>query len=189
VHESVATEFAARVTERVQAMKIGRGTETGVAIGPLIDSGAVAKAVELVDDAVSRGATVTTGGKAIASAGTFFEPTVVTNVAAGSAILAEEIFGPVLAIATFKTEDEAVDMANDTEYGLASYVFTKDLARGQRLIETLNTGMMGLNVGVMSNASAPFGGVKMSGIGREGGDEGIFEYLSVKYTMTPNPHL
>lgn len=189
VHESVATEFAAKVTERVQAMKIGRGTEAGVAIGPLIDSGAVAKAVELVDDAVSRGATVTTGGKAIASAGTFFEPTVVTNVAAGSAILAEEIFGPVLAIATFKTEEEAVDMANDTEYGLASYVFTKDLARGQRLIETLNTGMMGLNVGVMSNASAPFGGVKMSGIGREGGDEGIFEYLSVKYTMTPNPHL
>jgi succinate-semialdehyde dehydrogenase/glutarate-semialdehyde dehydrogenase len=189
VHEAVAAEFTAKVTERVKAMRIGRGTETGVSIGPLIDSGAVAKAVELVGDAVERGAEVTTGGNAIAGAGTFFEPTVVTNVVPGSSILTEEIFGPVLAISTFKTEQQAVDMANDTEYGLASYVFTKDLARGQRLIETLNTGMMGLNVGVMSNASAPFGGVKMSGIGREGGDEGIFEYLSVKYTMTPNPHL
>jgi succinate-semialdehyde dehydrogenase/glutarate-semialdehyde dehydrogenase len=187
VHESVAKEFTARVTARVDQMKIGRGTEEGVAIGPLIDSAAVAKASELIQDAVGRGAVVTSGGKAIAGAGTFFEPTVVSDVKKGSAILKEEIFGPVLAIATFSTEQEAVDMANDTEYGLASYVFTENLARGQRLIESLNTGMMGLNVGVMSNASAPFGGVKMSGLGREGGDEGIFEYLSVKYTMTPNP--
>jgi succinate-semialdehyde dehydrogenase / glutarate-semialdehyde dehydrogenase len=187
VHESVADEFTARVSARVDQMKIGRGTETGVAIGPLIDSAAVAKASELIKDAVERGAVVTSGGKAIEGAGTFFEPTVVRDVKKGSAILKEEIFGPVLAIATFSTEQEAVDMANDTEYGLASYVFTENLARGQRLIESLNTGMMGLNVGVMSNASAPFGGVKMSGLGREGGDEGIFEYLSVKYTMTPNP--
>jgi len=187
VHESVADEFTARVSARVGQMKIGRGTEAGVAIGPLIDSAAVAKASELIKDAVERGAVVTSGGKAIEGAGTFFEPTVVRDVKKGSAILKEEIFGPVLAIATFSTEQEAVDMANDTEYGLASYVFTENLARGQRLIESLNTGMMGLNVGVMSNASAPFGGVKMSGLGREGGDEGIFEYLSVKYTMTPNP--
>ena len=187
VHESVAEEFAAKVTARVAAMKIGRGTEEGITIGPLIDATAVSKTKSLVDDAVNRGAVVTTGGKAIDSAGTFFEPTVVKNVQPGSDILTEEIFGPVLSIVTFKTEDEAVAIANDTEYGLASYVFTKDLARGQRLIESLKTGMMGLNVGVMSNASAPFGGVKMSGLGREGGAEGIYEYLSTKYTMTPNP--
>jgi succinate-semialdehyde dehydrogenase/glutarate-semialdehyde dehydrogenase len=187
VHESVADEFTARVSARVDQMKIGRGTESGVAIGPLIDAAAVAKAAELIKDAVDRGAVVTSGGNAIEGAGTFFEPTVVRDVKKGSAILKEEIFGPVLAIATFSTEQEAVDMANDTEYGLASYVYTENLSRGQRLIESLKTGMMGLNVGVMSNASAPFGGVKMSGLGREGGDEGIFEYLSVKYTMTPNP--
>ena len=189
VHQDVAAEFARKVTERVQAMKIGRGTEAGVAIGPLIDDAAVAKAVELVGDAVQRGAKVTTGGQPIEGEGTFFQPTVLTDVQSGSAILTEEIFGPVLAITTFATEQEAIDLANATEYGLASYVYTRDLARGQRLIEGLETGMMGLNAGVISNASAPFGGVKMSGLGREGGDEGIFEYLSTKYTMTPNPYL
>lgn len=185
VHTSVATAFADKVTERVRAMKIGRGTEDGVEIGPLIDGNAVAKAVELVTDAVERGATVTTGGKAIESEGSFFEPTVITDVAAGSDILREEIFGPVLAIATFDTEEEAVDLANNTEYGLVSYVFTQDLARGQRMIDKLETGMMGLNVGVVSNAAAPFGGVKQSGVGREGGLEGIHEYLSTKYTLIP----
>jgi len=187
VHESVANEFTEKVSARVKAMKVGRGTEADVAIGPLIDAAAVAKAKELIGDAVERGAVVSAGGNAIDGKGTFFEPTVIKNVKQGSSVLKEEIFGPVLAIATFSTEQQAVDMANDTEYGLASYVFTENLARGQRLIESLKTGMMGLNVGVMSNASAPFGGVKMSGLGREGGDEGIFEYLSVKYTMTPNP--
>ena len=187
VHESVATEFTEKVSARVKAMKVGRGTEADVAIGPLIDAAAVAKAQELISDAVERGAVVSAGGNSIEGKGTFFEPTVIKDVKKGSSILKEEIFGPVLAIATFSTEQQAVDMANDTEYGLASYVFTESLARGQRLIESLKTGMMGLNVGVMSNASAPFGGVKMSGLGREGGDEGIFEYLSVKYTMTPNP--
>lgn len=187
VHESVAEEFARRVTERVKAMKIGRGTEDGVTIGPLIDSKAVAKANELVQDAVSKGATLTTGGHALDGDGTFYEPTVLANVQPGSEILREEIFGPVLSIVTFKTEEEGIKIANDTEYGLAGYVFTENLARGQRLIEKLHTGMMGLNVGVMSNASAPFGGIKMSGLGREGGFEGIHEYLSTKYTMTPNP--
>ncbi|WP_433674737.1 NAD-dependent succinate-semialdehyde dehydrogenase [Microbacterium gorillae] len=185
VHSSVAEEFSRRITERVTAMKIGRGTEDGVAIGPLIDDDAVAKAVELVDDAVTRGATVTTGGQAIAGEGSFFQPTVVTGVVAGSDILREEIFGPVLAIATFEDEEEAVRLANDTEYGLVSYVFTQDLARGQRMIDKLETGMMGLNVGVVSNAAAPFGGVKQSGVGREGGLEGIHEYLSTKYTLIP----
>lgn len=187
VHESVAEEFARKVTERVKAMKIGRGTEEGVAIGPLIDDKAVAKANELVQDAVKKGANLTTGGHALDGDGSFFEPTVLSNVQPGSEILREEIFGPVLSIVTFKTEEEGIKIANDTEYGLAGYVFTEDLARGQRLIEKLHTGMMGLNVGVMSNASAPFGGIKMSGLGREGGAEGIFEYLSTKYTLTPNP--
>jgi succinate-semialdehyde dehydrogenase/glutarate-semialdehyde dehydrogenase len=185
VHESIADEFARRVTERVNDMKIGRGTDEGVQIGPLIDDKAVAKAEELVRDAVSRGATLLTGGSAPAGAGTFYEPTVVAGVAPGSAILREEIFGPVLAIATFSTEDEAVRLANDTEYGLVSYVFTQDLARGHRMIDRLETGMMGLNVGVVSNAAAPFGGVKQSGVGREGGLEGIHEYLSTKYTLIP----
>jgi succinate-semialdehyde dehydrogenase/glutarate-semialdehyde dehydrogenase len=187
VHESVAEEFAARVTERVNGFTVGRGTEDGVTIGPLIDDRAVAKASALVQDAVSRGASVLTGGKAIEGDGTFFEPTVVTGVVPGSEILRDEIFGPVLSITTFTDEDEAVRMANDTEYGLVGYVFTEDLARGQRLIDSLDTGMMGLNVGVLSNAAAPFGGVKQSGLGREGGLEGIHEYLSTKYTLTPDP--
>ncbi len=185
VHSSVAEEFADRVSERVKAMKIGRGTEEGVQIGPLIDRKAVEATAALVKDAVDRGATVRAGGSAIDGPGTFFEPTVITEVAAGSDIVREEIFGPVLAIATFDTEDDAVRLANDTEYGLVSYVFTQDLARGHRMIDRLETGMMGLNVGVVSNAAAPFGGVKQSGLGREGGLEGIHEYLSTKYTLIP----
>jgi succinate-semialdehyde dehydrogenase/glutarate-semialdehyde dehydrogenase len=185
VHADVAEEFTRRVTERVAAMKVGRGTEEGVAIGPLIDDKAVAKASELVADAVAKGATVTTGGSKVDGPGTFYQPTVVSGVTAASDILREEIFGPVLAISTFTDEADAVHRANDTEYGLVSYVFTKDLARGQRMIDQLETGMMGLNVGVVSNAAAPFGGVKQSGLGREGGLEGIHEYLDTKYTLTP----
>ena len=187
VHRSLADEFARRVTEEVAGFGVGRGTEDGVTIGPLIDEDAVEKARTLVSDAVERGANVTTGGSRIDRPGTFFEATVLTDVREGSALLREEIFGPVLAIVPFDTEDEAVRLANDTEYGLVSYVFTKDLARGQRMIERLETGMMGLNVGVVSNAAAPFGGWKMSGLGREGGAEGIHEYLQSKYTLTPNP--
>ncbi|RLP68839.1 NAD-dependent succinate-semialdehyde dehydrogenase [Mycetocola manganoxydans] len=185
VHSSVAEEFARRVTERVKAFGLGRGTEDGVTIGPLIDDRAVTKATELVDDAVSKGATLLTGGSAVDRDGSFYEPTVLTDVKKGSNILREEIFGPVLAIVPFDDEADAVRLANDTEYGLVSYVFTQDIARGQRMIDKLQTGMMGLNVGVISNAAAPFGGVKQSGIGREGGFEGIHEYLSTKYTMTP----
>ncbi len=187
VQRSVADEFARRVTERVDAMKIGRGTEDGVAIGPLINEAAVEKASSLVTDAVRRGAHVRTGGAAIDGPGTFYQPTVVTDVQLGSDILREEIFGPVLAIIPFDTEEDAVRIANDTEYGLVSYVFTESLSRGQRMIERLETGMMGLNMGVVSNAAAPFGGWKMSGLGREGGAEGIHEYLQTKYTLTPNP--
>ena len=185
VHESVAEEFADRVSARVTAMKIGRGTEEGVQIGPLIDRTAVEGTGALVQDALGKGARLLAGGSAIDGPGTFFEPTVITDVAAGSDILREEIFGPVLAIATFADEDEAVRLANDTDYGLVSYVFTRDLARGHRMIDRLETGMMGLNAGVVSNAAAPFGGVKQSGMGREGGLEGIHEYLSTKYTLIP----
>lgn len=187
VHESVAEEFARRVTERVAGFTTGRGTEEGVTIGPLINDDAVAKADELVQDALQRGANLLAGGKRIDGDGSFYEATVVSDVKPGSEILREEIFGPVLAIIPFADEEEAVRLANDTEYGLVSYVFTQDLARGQRMIDALETGMMGLNMGLVSNAAAPFGGLKMSGLGREGGHEGIHEYLSTKYTLTPNP--
>jgi succinate-semialdehyde dehydrogenase/glutarate-semialdehyde dehydrogenase len=187
VHRSIADEFARRVTGAVRGFAVGRGTEPDVRIGPLIDTKAVEKAESLVADAVARGAGLATGGSRLERPGTFFEPTVLTDVAPGSEILREEIFGPVLAIAPFDTEDEAVALANDTEYGLVSYVYTENLARGQRMIERIETGMMGLNVGVVSNAAAPFGGWKLSGLGREGGAEGIHEYLQTKYTLTPAP--
>lgn len=186
VHESIADDFAARVTERVSAMKVGRGTEEGIQIGPLIDEDAVTKAEALVADAVARGASIMTGGSRIDGAGTFYEPTVIAGVRQGSDILREEIFGPVLSITTFSTDEDAVRIANDTDFGLISYVYTQNLARGHAMIDRLETGMMGLNVGVISNAAAPFGGVKQSGFGREGGMEGIHEYLATKYTMMPN---
>lgn len=185
VHESVAAEFARRVTERVSGMNVGRGTEDGVHIGPLIDDDAVASTHELVTDAVSKGAKVLAGGSAIDGAGSFYAPTVLGDVSADARLLREEIFGPVLGITTFADEDEAVRLANATEYGLISYVFTQDLARGHRMIDRLDTGMMGLNTGLVSNAAAPFGGVKQSGIGREGGFEGIHEFLDTKYTLIP----
>lgn len=185
VHRSVAHEFARRVTAAVRGFVIGRGTEPDVTIGPLVDAKAVAKAEALVQDAVARGAELAAGGSRVDGPGTFFEPTVLTGVAPGSDILREEIFGPVLAITEFDTEDEAVALANSTEYGLVSYVYTESLSRGQRMIDRLETGMMGLNAGVVSNAAAPFGGWKMSGLGREGGAEGIHEYLQTKYTLTP----
>ncbi|NQX35661.1 NAD-dependent succinate-semialdehyde dehydrogenase [Herbiconiux sp. VKM Ac-2851] len=186
VHSSVAAEFARKMSEKVGALRIGRGTEEGVGIGPLIDDKAVDKADELVQDAVGRGATLVAGGHRVDGPGSFYEPTVVTKVPLDSEILREEIFGPVVSVIEFDDEDEAVRLANDTEYGLVSYVFTESLARGQRMIDKLDTGMMGLNVGVLSNAAAPFGGVKQSGLGREGGLEGIHEYLAPKYTLIPN---
>ncbi len=187
VHRSVVEEFDRRVTTRVAELTVGPGTEPGVSIGPLIDDRAVAKAGRLIDDAVARGAELRSGGHPVEGPGTFFEPTVLSEVRPGSEILTEEIFGPVLAIVPFDDEDEAVRIANDTEYGLVSYVYTADLARGQRMIERLDTGMMGLNVGVVSNAAAPFGGWKLSGLGREGGAEGLQEYLETKYTLTADP--
>lgn len=188
VHEAVADEFARRITEKVQGMQVGRGTDDGVQIGPLVEPKAVTNAVRLVDEAVAAGAVVTTGGKAIEGPGSFFEPTVIDRVSADMSVSIEEIFGPVVGIQRFSTEEEAVSLANATEYGLVGYVFTQDAARGQRMIDRIDTGMMGLNVGVVSNAAGPFGGVKQSGLGREGGAEGIYEYLETKYTLMPNPY-
>ena len=141
----------------------------------------------LVETTKAEGGNILAGGEAAEGDGYFFAPTVIDNVKPGSTILQEEIFGPIAPITRFKTEEEAVRLANDTEYGLVSYAFTADLKRGLRLIETLDTGMTGLNTGLVSNAAAPFGGVKASGLGREGGPEGINEYLETKYVMTPDP--
>ena len=187
VAAEVADEFTAKVAARVEGMRVGRGTEAGVQIGPLINEAAREKAGALVGEAVDRGAEVVVGGGAIEGPGTFYAPTVVSGVRPGSRILAEEIFGPVLAVATFEDEDEGVALANDTEYGLVGYAYTRDLARGLRLVDALETGMLGLNAGVVSNAGAPFGGIKQSGLGREGGLEGLGEYLETKYTLVPDP--
>ncbi|HEX7397277.1 MAG TPA: NAD-dependent succinate-semialdehyde dehydrogenase [Propionibacteriaceae bacterium] len=187
VHSSIAEEFARRITDRVRGFHTGRGTEAGVTIGPLIDERAVEKVSELVRDAVANGATLRIGGEVLERPGTFFAATVLSDVRPGSQILREEIFGPVVAIVSFTEEDDAVRLANDTEFGLISYVYTQNLARGMRMIERLETGMLGLNVGVVSNPAAPFGGWKLSGLGREGGAEGIHEYLQTKYTLTPDP--
>lgn len=185
VAQSIANDFAARLLTKIEKLEVGDGLVPGVTIGPLIDDKAVKKVDELVRDAITRGATLRTGGKPIEGAGTFYPPTLLTDVPGDARLLREEIFGPVIAIVTFADddEDEAVRLANDTEYGLVSYVYTQDLRRGQRMIARLETGMMGLNTGVVSNAAAPFGGVKQSGVGREGGHEGIAEYLTTKYTL------
>lgn len=186
VHADVAGEFSAKLADQVRALRVGHGLEPETVIGPLIDAAAVASAADLVGDAVQRGAELLVGGHPIDRPGTYFEPTVLTNVVAGTRLLSEEIFGPVVAVTTFTTEDEAVTLANDTEYGLASYVYTRDLARSDRMIDRLATGMMGINAGVISDAAAPFGGIKMSGFGREGSAEGIHEYLDLKYTFIPH---
>jgi len=181
VHESVAEQFAARLAERIGALTVGRGTEEGVDVGPLVDAAQRDKVAELVGDAVSRGAKVLVGGSAGEGPGYFFEPTVLGEVPQDARLLGEEIFGPVAPVATFSTEEQAIEAANRTEYGLVAYVYTRDLERAFRVCEAIETGMVGLNQGVVSNPAAPFGGVKQSGFGREGGFEGIDEYLETKY--------
>ena len=181
VYSCVAGEFVRQLTDAMSSMKVGHGTEDGVRVGPLISAEQRDKVVELVDDALSRGARATTGGKPLDGDGFFYAPTVLTDVPPDARILREEVFGPVAPVTTFDDEDEAVRLANDTEFGLVAYVFTRDLDRAIRVGERLATGMVGLNTGLVSNASAPFGGVKASGFGREGGAEGIEEYLDVKY--------
>jgi succinate-semialdehyde dehydrogenase/glutarate-semialdehyde dehydrogenase len=181
VHESVAAEFTKRLARRIGGMKLGRGTEPGIEVGPLIDANQRDKVAELVQDAVDRGAKPLTGGKAVDRAGYFYEATVLGDVHADSRLLTEEIFGPVAPVMTFSTEEEAIRAANASEYGLAAYLFTTDLKRALRVSEALETGMIGLNQGIVSNPAAPFGGIKQSGFGREGGHEGINEYLATKY--------
>ncbi|KRF22320.1 NAD-dependent succinate-semialdehyde dehydrogenase [Phycicoccus sp. Soil802] len=181
VHESVIEEFGARLSEKMAALKVGRGTEEGVTVGPLIDDAAQRKVAELVADAVDRGATVLTGGGAGERAGYFYAPTVLTGVSPQARMASEEIFGPVAPLTPFSTEAEVVAVANDTPYGLVAYVYTNDLRRALRVGEAMESGMVGLNQGVVSNPAAPFGGVKESGLGREGGSVGIDEFLELKY--------
>jgi succinate-semialdehyde dehydrogenase/glutarate-semialdehyde dehydrogenase len=181
VADSVAGDFAARLADRMASLKLGRGTEEGVDVGPLIDDDQRSKVAELVEDAVRKGARAVVGGSPLDGAGYFYEPTVLADVTPEARVLKEEIFGPVAPVASFGSDEEAIAAANDTEYGLVAYVFTRDIKRALRVCEGLETGMIGLNQGMVSNAGAPFGGVKQSGIGREGGKEGIDEYLETKY--------
>ncbi|WP_354699519.1 NAD-dependent succinate-semialdehyde dehydrogenase [Paraconexibacter sp. AEG42_29] len=181
VHESVAAEFGAKLAERMGAMVVARGTEDGAQVGPLINADAVQDIDGKVQEAVSAGATVLTGGSAVDGPGHFYAPTVLADVPEGARVLTEEIFGPVAPITTFTDTDSAIAMANDTEYGLVAYVYTRDLNRAFDVMERLESGMIGLNQGMVSNAGAPFGGVKQSGFGREGGPEGMEEYLETKY--------
>ncbi|HZQ56689.1 MAG TPA: NAD-dependent succinate-semialdehyde dehydrogenase [Acidimicrobiales bacterium] len=181
VQRPLVDDFAERLAERLGAMKVGRGTEPGVEVGPLIDEGQRKKVAELVDDAVAGGATVLTGGHAIDGPGYFYAPTVLTGIPANARLRSQEIFGPVAPVMAFGDDDEGVAEANNTEMGLVAYVYTNGLERAFRVCERLQTGMVGLNQGMVSNAAAPFGGVKQSGFGREGGHEGINEYLNTKY--------
>jgi succinate-semialdehyde dehydrogenase/glutarate-semialdehyde dehydrogenase len=181
VHESVAAEFGRRLAGRMGALRVGRGTDDGVEVGPLVDEPSRDKVSELVAAAVGGGARVLTGADPVGDRGWFYAPTVLTDVPADAGLLREEIFGPVAPITTFSTRDEAITQANDTEYGLVAYAFTRDLDTALELAERLDTGMVGINQGVVSNPAAPFGGVKHSGFGREGGSEGIEEYLETRY--------
>jgi succinate-semialdehyde dehydrogenase/glutarate-semialdehyde dehydrogenase len=165
----------------MEAMKVGRGTEEGVEVGPLIDGDQREKVADLVEDALGKGARALVGAEKMEGAGYFYRPTVLDDIPEDATLLKEEIFGPVAPVASFGSEEEAVAAANDTEYGLVAYVYTSDLGRALRVCEGLETGMVGLNQGMVSNASAPFGGIKHSGFGREGGTEGIEEYLETKY--------
>jgi succinate-semialdehyde dehydrogenase / glutarate-semialdehyde dehydrogenase len=178
---AVADQFASKLAEKMGALKLGRGVEDGTDVGPLIDDTQRSKVADLVQDAIGRGASAVVGGHKRDGAGYFYQPTVLTDIPDDAELLQEEIFGPVAPVKGFTDEDEAIAAANNTEYGLVAYVFTNDLKRALRVCERLETGMIGLNQGIVSNAQAPFGGVKQSGFGREGGYEGIEEYLETKY--------
>lgn len=188
VHDTIADEFADKLAARFRKLTVGNGLQPGVDVGPLVEASAVESVQELVDDAVSHGAQALVGGNQIDGDGFFFEPTVLTDVPTNARVFSEEIFGPVAPIYRFTEEIQAYEMANNTEYGLASYVFTQDPARLFRAADALEYGMVGYNLGVTSNAAAPFGGVKQSGLGREGGAEGIEEYTELQYIGFKNPY-
>jgi succinate-semialdehyde dehydrogenase/glutarate-semialdehyde dehydrogenase len=185
VHRSIAAEFGARVAEKMSALTVGPGTESGVDVGPLIDADGLAKVERLVADAVGKGAKVLTGGATPEGEGYFYPPTVLSDVDPASELTGTEIFGPVAALFPFDDEDQVLAMANDTPWGLVGYVFTRDLDRALRVSDKLEVGMVGLNTGLVSNPAAPFGGVKQSGLGREGGRVGIEEFLEIKYVAVP----
>jgi succinate-semialdehyde dehydrogenase/glutarate-semialdehyde dehydrogenase len=188
VHESVAQEFTAKFAQAMKTLSPGRGTEAGVTLGPLIDGGARKDVHALVEDAVNAGATVVTGGAPVDGPGYFYQPTVLAGVSNNAEILRTEIFGPVAPVTTFSSEEQAIGMANATEYGLAAYLYTRDHNRLLRVAEQIEFGMVGFNAGVISNAAAPFGGVKQSGLGREGGSEGIAEYTTTQYIGVADPY-
>jgi succinate-semialdehyde dehydrogenase/glutarate-semialdehyde dehydrogenase len=181
VHEKVHDAFAEKFAARMKGLKVGHGLEDGVALGPLVNAEARDKVTELVDDAVAKGAKILVGGKAAEGRGYFFPATVLTDVPNDAKLLREEIFGPVAPIQKFTDTDEVVARANGTEYGLVAYLYTRDLARGMQVSERLDFGMIGLNRGLVSDPAAPFGGMKQSGIGREGAHEGIMDFLETQY--------
>ncbi|KAA0022497.1 NAD-dependent succinate-semialdehyde dehydrogenase [Antrihabitans cavernicola] len=185
VHSSVANEFAEKLAARMTALTVGNGADSGVDIGPLIDKAGLEKVQTLVADAVDKGARVVAGGKPAGGAGHFYPPTVLADVSAESELMNTEIFGPVAPIVVFDDEDDVIDAANDTEWGLVGYLFTQDIDRALRLSDRMEVGMVGLNTGLVSNPAAPFGGVKQSGLGREGGRVGIDEFLEYKYLAIP----
>ena len=185
VHRSVAQRFSDALADRMGALRVGAGASHGTEVGPLIDDAGRGKVQALVDDALARGARAVVGGAAPDGPGYFYPPTVLTDVDTESDLMSQEIFGPVAAIVPFDTEDEVVALANDTEWGLVGYVFTQDIDRALRMGERLEVGMVGLNTGLVSNPAAPFGGVKQSGLGREGGKVGIDEFLEYKYFAIP----
>ncbi|PWU28235.1 succinate-semialdehyde dehydrogenase (NADP(+)) [Pseudomonas sp. RW407] len=181
VHDAVYERFAARFVERVRELKVGHGGAEGTQVGPLISDKAVAKVRSLIDDAVGKGAELVLGGRSHELGGGFFEPTVLAGIRPGMALLEEEIFGPVAALVRFSTDAEVIELANATQYGLAAYFYSRDLGRVFKVAERLEYGMVGINTGLISNEVAPFGGVKQSGLGREGSKYGIEDYLEIKY--------
>jgi succinate-semialdehyde dehydrogenase/glutarate-semialdehyde dehydrogenase len=181
VQRGIHDEFARRLAERMGAMRVGPGTDPSTEVGPLVDEPSVRKVDSLVRDAVSQGARLLAGGKAIDGAGYYYPPTVVTNVPLQARMVSEEIFGPVASVIPFDSEDEVIAAANDSEYGLAAYVFTEDLRRGLRVSERIESGMVALNRGLVSDPAAPFGGVKQSGLGREGAHQGLLDFTETKY--------
>ena len=184
MHEAVADEFSRAFAARLEALVVGPGLDEATDVGPLVNESTRSKVAELVASAADDGGKVVTGGKAPSRRGYYYEPTVVDQVPVNAAVLKTEIFGPVAPIVRFTAEDDAITWANDTEFGLVSYVYTRDLARGLRVSEALEAGMVGLNRGLVSDPAAPFGGVKQSGIGREGAHEGLLEFTETKYIAT-----